>query len=455
MELAPDLNNMLTKVQKIETILNPNFDKTPLSTENNSKVLLMSFKYFLDCLLQGNINACDLSVVLILTTVFNHSYIDSDAFQKFRDSLPHVRIIVTVELRLCNIHNASKLKSQLVHIENIYKLPIFMSKDVLAMNDFGEEIIVKTLSNDQNNFHEIEKNTFQKLNYILNILCDIVIGEMKLIMELRSVVLLAIDVFITLGLKRFFFMMDIVQNTFSNILDKEKDMYGRLAVHCCQTQFDYIEKLARQYKMANSFIIDDVLKELIPYKTLSFIHKSCCEGENAEEIQQERAKIEESKSEKMKNWSLFGLSDVHLERQFEKIKDKTLFRCIVVTRTNAIARSLSQMINMMASTDEKINFLKAGFAVQRKTVSSLDEEERTESVLQAVYEGTINVLVTTVDLMSNISLTTFNILVYFGLPSSYEEYYHLKRKVRGLAPKLILISKGDGLPQKHSKLQVL
>ncbi|CAB3991065.1 endoribonuclease Dicer-like, partial [Paramuricea clavata] len=468
-------------------------DAASLPHEVNQDVVLMSTNNFHECLAKGYMHANNISVVILLTTLRTIAR-DHPTILTLSKEDAKPRIIGLVELDLHDIHNATDLKIQLDYLEEIYDLPIFMSKDVLAMNAFGEEIAVETVPYSPKNLSPIERNVWKLLYEISDFLQDMNIAEVsKSIQKVRAVVLWAVKVLTIFGLWSLNFMLEHIQNTLSGMLNKENNAFVALAIEACKTRFELVQKLVNSQSKApiHSSLMYEIFEKLTPYQVLcntttaeqgveigeheadvtskqkpcvtdvqteqstKFEEDSLADKSSLYESEEETAHSETNSSldqESMRNNESLNGPPV-LEKRIQKLRNKSQFYCIIITRSNSFAKMLSKLINYMSTCNAKYSFMKSGCVIQSKN-GSREEEERTESVLQAVLQGMVNIVVTTVDLFSDLSLTTFNVLVYFGTPSSYEEYYQIKHKIKGLAPKLMLVFNEDRSDEMKSNLQV-
>lgn len=479
------LLKIFTNLMPRKPVFSLNSHEAPRSSQQKDySILLTSANHFEDCLTRGYICANEISVIIVLTTLKAATVVHSKP--RFLEMLckerAKPRIIAMVQLDLCDISNALDVRTKLDHLETTYDLPILISNDLLAMNAFSEEIAVRIILFSPRNLNPIEMKVWKNLKDISNFLRDVNIPKIsKSIETVRSVISWAIKVLTMFGLWSLSFMLENIQSTLSKLLSMENDWFLVLAVEMCKTSFEYVRKFNPDQsgpQPMHSWLMYEILDQLIPYKVLC---KLPATGENeigaglsgeqkpsASDIETEPGqKIKEScvadsnsssesidrldsRKEKDKNFqwksstgnnSLSGQPEI-VKKQLQKLKTKSQFHCIIVTKSNRHARMLSKLINYMSCFNEKYGFLKSGCVIHSKN-GCPDEEERTESVLQAVLQGMLNIIVTTLDLCADLTLTTFNVLIYFGVPDSYREYYQIKHKIKGLAPKLILVYDDD------------
>ena len=471
----------------------PSFkEAASLPHEENRNVLVVSINNFHLYTTKGYIQAIDISVVILLTTMRTLSIDHSTILKTLHGDYPRPRKIAMVEIDLRDIYDPFELKTQLDFLEEIYDLPIFMSKDVLAMNAYGEEVMVATFAYSPRNLNPIERNVWKVLNDFLDFLQDMDVAEVyQPILKIRALILLTLDVLTTYGLWSFSFILEDILHTLSVMCRNEIQVFTLLAVTACKTQFEFIQEMinsqSKKAQPIHSYVMYEILDHLTPYQALcntgpassedeleTYEHelgqdlsseqkacvtnqqtkqegkfKDCSRFERKDEIGQmsEKCQRKESNGNSVHSQKLKGV-----EKQVQKLKDKSQFHCIIVTNSSNFARMLSRVINYMSACNDKYSFMKSGYVTQP---NSPEEEERTESVLQAVLQGMVNIVVTTKDLLSDLALTTFNVLVYFGTPSSYEEFYRMKQKIKGLAPKLMLVFNDDLSVGVKRKLQVL
>ena len=476
-------------------IVFPNLNEAAsLPYEENQDVVLMSTNNFHECLAKGYMHANNISVVILLTTLKTIT-IDHSTILTLSKEDAKPRIIRLVELDLHDIHNAADLKTQLDYLEAIYDLPIFMSKDVLAMNACGEEIVVETVPYSPKNLSLIERNVWKLLNEISDFVQDMNIVEVsKSVQKVGAIVLWAVEVLTIFGLWSLNFMLEHIQNTLSVMLNKESNAFVALAIEACKTRFDLVQKLVNSQSKTppiHSSLMYEIFEKLTPYQVLcntTTAEQGIENGEHEADVTSEQkpcvTDVQTGQSAKFEEDSLADKSSLYeseeetahsetnssldqksmrnneslngppvLEKRIQKLRNKSQFYCIIITRSNSFAKMLSKLINYMSACNAKYSFMKSGCVIQSKN-GSREEEERTESVLQAVLQGMVNIVVTTVDLFSDLSLTTFNVLVYFGTPSNYEEYYQIKHKIKGLAPKLMLVFNDDRSEEMERNLQV-
>jgi hypothetical protein len=316
----------------------------------------------------------------------------------------------------------------------------------------------------------------------------------KSVQKVRAVVLWAVEVLIIFGLWSLNFMLEHIQNTLSVMLNKESNAFVALAIEACKTRFDLVQKLVNSQSKTppiHSSLMYEIFEKLTPYQVLcntTTAEQGVENGEHEADVTSEQkpcvTDVQTGQSAKFEEDSLADKSSLYeseeetahsetnssldqesmrnneslngppvLEKRIQKLRNKSQFYCIIITRSNSFAKMLSKLINYMSACNAKYSFMKSGCVIQSKN-GSREEEERTESVLQAVLQGMVNIVVTTVDLFSDLSLTTFNVLVYFGTPSNYEEYYQIKHKIKGLAPKLMLVFNDDRSEEMERNLQV-
>ena len=492
--MAPLIGTLSQLLPRKPVVFPIDVNEASLPHQEDQNVLLMSTNNFNHCLTNMHIHANNISVVILLTTLKTITIEHPTILKSLSKEYGKLRIIRLIELRLQDIHTTSSLKTQLDYLETTYDLPIFMSKDVLAMNAYGEEITVETLPYSARNLSTIERKVWKLLNEMSNFLQVMNVAEVsKSIQKVRAVVLWAVEVLIMFGVWSFNFMLDRIQNTLSGMLKKENNAFVVLAIQACRTQFDVVQKLVNSQSKTppgHSRLMYEIFDKLIPYQVLcnttiaggeeevhisehevgadlpteqkpcdmqdtKFGHDNLVDkssfGENKDEAGHNEKKSSLCK-ESLRNSVSLNRPGI-VQKRIEKLKDKSQFYCIIITRSNSIAKMLSKLINYMSVGNEKYSFMKCGCVIQSKN-GSPEEEERTESVLQAVLQGMVNIVVTTLDLFSDLSLTTFNVLVYFGTPSSYEDYYKIKHKIKGLAPKLMLVFNYDRSEEMERNLQV-
>ncbi len=219
-----------------------------------------------------HIHANNISVVILLTTLKTITIEHPTILKSLSKEYGKLRIIRLIELRLQDIHTASGLKTQLDYLETTYDLPIFMSKDVLAMNAYGEEITVETLPYSARNLSTIERKVWKLLNEMSNFLQVMNVAEVsKSIQKVRAVVLWAVEVLIMFGVWSFNFMLDRIQNTLSGMLKKENNAFVVLAIQACRTQFDVVQKLVNSQSKTppgHSRLMYEIFDKLIPYQVL-------------------------------------------------------------------------------------------------------------------------------------------------------------------------------------------
>ncbi|XP_028398652.1 endoribonuclease Dicer-like [Dendronephthya gigantea] len=467
-----------------------------LSQETNYGILLTSANHFEDHLSSGYVCANEISVIILLTTLQAATAIQTKP--KFLEMLcnEHAkpRIIAMVQLDLCEIYNALDLRTELEYFESTYDLQIFISNDLLAMNAFGEEISVEMIPFSPKNLNKIEIKVWRILKDISNFLQDVNVPVVsKSVETVRSIVSWAVKILTMFGLWSLSFTLETIQNTLSKLLSKENDQLVVLAIEMCKRSFDNVQKFNLDQsglKPAHSRLMYEILDQLIPYKVLcklpaiieneSDLGLSGEQKPSASDIEIEKwqtftedcegegnssGKVVDNKchpaEEKDTNFqhkgatidNSFSSHPEVVKKQLQKLKTKSQFHCIIVTKSNSHARMLSKLINYMSCSNQKYGFLKSGCVIHSKN-GNPDEEERTESVLQAVLQGMVNILVTTLELCADLSLTTFNVLIYFGVPGSYEEFYNIKHKIKGLAPKLMLVFDDDKSNKCERNLKV-
>jgi hypothetical protein len=434
-------------------------DAALLSDEEN--VLLTTTSNFNRCLTKGYISPNEISVIIFLTTS-NTDTGHSTVLKSFSKKNAKQRIVGLVELGLQDVHNASDLKSQLDVLEALYDMPVFMSKDLLAMNAYGEEIAVETFPYSPKNLNPIERNIWKHLNDLSDFLQDTNLATVsESISKLRAVVLWAAEILTTFGLWSFSLMQENIQNTLSQMLKKENNLFVVLAIQTCKTQFDFLQKLVDNQPKTQSLhscLMDEMLEKLVPYQVLGKSEQDINEHEIAVNLPPNKHVLCENVVQAYLNKQSIGNSTSFkgpevVKKQIQKLKDKSRFNCIVVTRSNALAKMLSKLINSMSARNAKYSFIKCGCVVQAKN-DCTEDEERTESVLQAVRQGMVNVIVTTANQFADLFLTTFNVLIYFGIPSSYGDFYWIKNKVKGFAPKLMFVFNSAHSSKMECNLQV-
>ena len=485
---------MLTRLLPRKPVVFPNLCKATLPCHKNQNVLVISSNDFKHCLMNKHINTSEVSVVMYLSTLNTITKNYSPILKMLCKKHVKQRIVTLIQLALSDVNTASDLRTKLELLERTYNLPIFMSKDVLAMNAYGEEIVVKTLPYNAKGLTPIERKIWKILNETSGFLQDINIAEIsKTIRKVRAVVLWAIEVLLMFGLWSLSFMFELIQNTLLELLNKENNIFVQLAIEACRTQFDLIQKIVKDQSKApaiHSCLIHEIFDSLSAYKELCNTSSSIGEhgveidhdneddggiyeqasfssaeqtvqrrcvlaDENSSCNSQEEDNTRSDTSPFIQKGSMGSVQDMLflIEKRLQKLKNKSQFHCIIVTKSNNIARILSKLINYMSVCNQKYSFIKCGCAIQPRD-GNLEEIERTESVLQAVIQGMVNIIVTTVDLVSDLSLTTFNVLMFFGIPSSYAEYYKLKYKVKGLAAKLMLVFNDDHSVRCQKNLEV-
>ena len=434
----------------------PDLNDAALLMSGQENVLLISTNNFNECLIKGHIHANKISVVLLLTTLNTTATNHRTILKSLSKNHAKQRIIGLVELRLQDIHNASDLKSQLDTLEATYNMPVFMSKDVLAMNAYGEEITVQTFQYSPKNLSSIERNVWKVLNETSDFLKDInrpIVSQS--LQKLRAVVLWSVEVLTTFGLWSFDLMQEHIQNTLSLMFEKESNKFVALAIQTCKTQFDFVQKLVNKESKTqplHSRLMNEILEKLTPYQVLG---NTTIPGSEQDITEQTSCAdvVETSLNKQPTGNSTSSSGPGVVLKRIQKLKDKSRFNCIIVTRSNALAKMLSKLINYMSVCNAKYNFIKCGCVIQAKD-DSPEDEERTESVLQAVLQGMVNVIVTTVNQFADLFLTTFNVLIYFGIPSTYEEYYKIKHKIKGFQPKLMFVFNSNRSLKMERNLQV-
>ena len=467
----------------------PSHKEAALLQNEAKNVLVLSMDNSHLYITKEYIHASDISVVILLTTMKTFTIDHSTILKALQNDYTRARKITLVEIDLRDIYDAFELQIQLDYLEQVYDSPIFMSKDVLAMNAYGEEITVETVAYSLRNLNPIERNVRKVLKDFLDFLQDMnVSGVGPPPSKVTAVILLALDVLTKFGLWSFGSMIEGILHTLSVMFQNENHEFIVLAVKACKTQFEFIQEMIKSQSKAqpiHSRLIYEILDKLTPYQALCNTasasredepetdedrldqalpgeQKPCAPNERTGEGQLNGCSICKSKDEagpacekckpnESNEYSVHLQKLKGVEKQVQKLKEKSKFHCIIATQSDSFARMLSRLINYMSACNEKYSFMKCGYVTQPH---SPEEEERTESVLQAVIQGMVNIVVTTRDLVSDLALTTFNVLVYFGTPSSYEEYYQMKHKIKGLAAKLMLVFSDELSEEVKRNLQV-
>ena len=481
------LNQLLPK----KPVIFPSLDEAarlPHLWKHN--VILTTTNRLQHCIRMGYMHTENISVVILLTTLTNttNGHNPPAVLESLRKDVKP-RIIGLMQLSLCDISTASDLKLQLELIEASFDLPVYMSKNLLAMNAFGEEIGVQLLPYSSKNVNPTERVICKNLMEMSDFFHDLSVIEIsESIGKLQVILAWSIEVLTIYGLWSFSFTLECIQNTLSRMLSKENHPCGLLAIETCITQFHVVQKLVSTQQavpVSHSRVISEILERLAPYQAYCNVPTTLGECEAGVSLPSEQMAREmetgqgvgrvacdeglqvkaslckgkdeaddqrEEKSGRNGNDTSSNKHDF-VEKRVEKLNDRTRFRCMIVTRSKAFARMLSKLINYVSSCNEKFSFLKSGCVILSRNASP-EEEERTESVLQAVLQGIVNTAVTTLEYFPDLSLTTFNVIVYFGLPATYQEYFQMKNKIRGLRPKLMLLFHEDFLTKCKENLQV-
>lgn len=472
--MAP-LIEMFNRLLPKKPLVFPNSNEAA-SLPHSQNVLLISMDTFKQCLTKRYMHARNISVVILLGTLKTLTIDHGRILQTLAKESEKPRIIGLVAMSLHDVQHASQLKAELLHLEAIYCLPVLMSTDVLAMNAYGDEIVVETVFYGPENLNPIERTIWEHLDEISDFLQSMKVKKVfKCIEKIRAVVVWGVEVLTVFGLWSFDSIVERILNTLSAMLSKENNALVRLAIEACKTQFMCVEKLINSQSSephVHSRLMCDIFDKLAPYKALCKTNtnkqrvetgefesdadlpseeKTCVSGI---ETEPGARFIKDTMGENVlvpsRNYASMSKPPV-LEKK--KLGDRSQFFCIIVTRSNSFAKILSKLINYTSVCNKNYSFMKSGCVIQSANETS-EEVERTENVLQAVLQGMINIIVTTRDLLTDLSLTTCNLLVYFDKPSGYEDYYRVKHKIRGIAPKLVLVFSSDSFAEMKRKLQV-
>ena len=360
----------------------------------------------------------------------------------FHSEIVRPRIVGLIQVMLTEISNALDLKEHFDLIESMFGFPLHLSSDCFAMNNFGEEIPVETLVYDENLSDTSTAQIHKILKDLLTFLCDVNMPELsKFFQKFKAIVAWLIEVLVIFGLWNFKYKFKSILKTLESLQTKEWDS---LVSQFCKSQFELIEVLVNSTLSVptldvHSQLMYNICNILAPYQEIlcetPSIPKDSQDATDGQNCCDADCTTQEIKPDER--------YPAILEVKLAKLKPKTRFRCVIITRRTSFAKMLSKQINYLSSSNEKYIFLKAGCITQSRSKTP-DAEVKNQQILSALQQGVINIIVTTKDLLCDLVITWCNVLVHFGMPDSYAMYCNVKQNVRGIAAKFVVV-----LPEKQ------